>query len=114
MSESGTSGGETPAVPIVRIAQEIPVIFVDGVSSQSYAFGVTKLYFSRFDPDPAAVGGSKETHVMQIVMPTENFVSTFAFLEHRLKNMIETGAVKEDQLEAARNYWRSHQGTETA
>jgi hypothetical protein len=94
-----------PGIPSVRIVQDVPVIFCDGVASQSYGFGVTKMYLSRFDPDPAARNRPTETMVMQLVMPTDAFVMTVAFLEHRLKNMIAEKAVSQDQVDKARDYW---------
>src|SRR4051794_24713347 len=63
-----------PAISTVRIAQPIPVLFVDGVPSQSFTAGVAKFYFNRIDPDPAAAGPPSIENVLQIVMPAESFV----------------------------------------
>ncbi len=42
---------------------------------------------------------------MQVVMPVENFVMSVAFLEHRLKMMIDQGAISKTLVDHAREYW---------
>lgn len=62
MSESSSKAGlNSAAIPTVKIAQETPVVFADGIASQSFAFGVTKLIFSRFDPNPTMTGPQRHT-----------------------------------------------------
>jgi hypothetical protein len=65
-----TTPSDATTIQTVRIAQETPAIFIDTVMSHSYAFGVSKLYLGRTDPDPAVIGPSKEVVVLQVVMPT--------------------------------------------
>jgi hypothetical protein len=103
-NESGPTRPSEPDITTVRIAQEIPIIFIDGVHSHSFAFGVSKLLLSRWDPTPGG-GLNKETVVVQIVMPTENFVKSVAFLEHRLRFMIQSKAITQEQVDEARKFW---------
>ena len=102
---------QAPTIPQVKIVPDIPVIFADGVSSQSYGFGVSKMYFMRYDPDPRAQNAPTETPVCQLVMPVQTFVTSVAFLEHRLKQMVADKAVTQEQIDAARQYWMDHPPT---
>jgi hypothetical protein len=100
-------------IPSVRIVQDVPVVFADAIGSQSFGFGVVKMYLTRFDPDPGLVGPSKEVTVCQVVMPLENFVRTVAFLEFRLNQMVQLGAVNSTIVEEARKVWRENPATGT-
>jgi hypothetical protein len=108
MTEPAQPPSPAPPAPIptVKVTQDIPVVFADTIASQSFGFGVTKMYLSRYDPDPGLVGPPKEMFVLQLVMPTENFVRTVAFLEHRLKQMVEIGAVTQALVDESRKFWR--------
>ncbi|MBI5264606.1 MAG: hypothetical protein HY852_22660 [Bradyrhizobium sp.] len=103
-------------IPTVRIAPEIPVIFADAISSQSFGFGAVKMYLSRWDPDPTLVGPNKEAIVCQLVMPVENFVRSVAFLEHRLNQMVALGGISQALADDARKFWTENpdQGTSNA
>jgi hypothetical protein len=107
---SNVEGAQAAATPVtsiqsVRIVQEVPLIFADGVMSQSYGSGVSKFYLSRFDPDPRARAAPQEVVVLQVAMPIQNFVMSVAFLEHRLKTMVAENAVTQEQVDRARQYW---------
>ena len=79
---------------VVKVVQDLPVIFADGVMSQWYSpGGVCKFHLGRLDPDPRASADPKEVPILQVVMPTDGFVSMVAFCEHRLDAMIEAGIV---------------------
>ena len=78
--------------PTVRVLPDIPLLFADGVSVQSYAPGISKFYLIRADPDPSG-RDNKLTTVTQVVMPMEGFVQMWAFFEHRIKVMIKAGVV---------------------
>lgn len=95
-------------IPSVRIVQDVPIIFIDTIGSQSFGFGVTKMYLHRYDPDPTLVGPSKDVVIAQVVMPTENFVRTVAFLNFRLMQMLQFGAVTQAQIDEANQFWRDN------
>ncbi len=93
-------------VQTVRILQDVPVIFVDGVVSQSFAPGVVKFYFSRVDSDPfLRPEGARNVVNLQVVMPTDSFVRMVAFFEHRLKMMAGSNDVSQATIDAARQFW---------
>ncbi|SRR6266496_1089086 len=100
-----------PAIPIVRIAREIPVIFSDGVKSQAFGSGISKFYLLRFDPDPEVQTPARETIIAQITMPSDAFVKMVAFFEHRLKIMVAEKAVTQESIDAARQFWIEHSGS---
>jgi hypothetical protein len=89
-------------ITTVRIAQETPVIFIDTIHSHSFAFGISKLLLSRWDPAHDGVSPPTQAIVAQIVMPTENLIRSIAFLEHRLKLMVESNAITQAQIDQAR------------
>lgn len=92
-------------IPTVRIAQETPVIFADGVMSHSYAYGVSKIYLVRSDVDPSVSGPGQDVIAAQFIMPTDGFVRMTAFFEHRIKVMVEAGALKQEAVDKARQFW---------
>jgi hypothetical protein len=87
-------------IPTVRIAPEIPVIFADGVLSHAFGPDVSKFYFYRTDSAP---DGSNSPNVnvpiAQIVMPADGFVRMVLFLQHRIKMMVEAGALKQSLVD---------------
>jgi hypothetical protein len=94
------------AIQTVKVVQDCPVLFADGVISQWYSpGGVSKFYLARLDPNPQAVGDPKEVPVLQVVMPTDGFVAMVAFLESRIRAMMRAGVVSEEQLAKAREKW---------
>jgi hypothetical protein len=90
---------ETTAIPVVKIAPEIPAIFADGVISQAFAPGITKFFFYRTDTGPIIAEGDKTIPVAQIIMPAEGFAAMVHFLQHRLKLMIEHGAISQEAVD---------------
>jgi hypothetical protein len=93
----------------VKTVQDIPVIFADGIMSQAWTQNLSKFYLVRYDSDPLAQSGNSQKIVAQIVMPNDGFVMAFAFLEHRLKTMIESGAITHESLEKSRQFWLKSQ-----
>jgi hypothetical protein len=90
----------------VRIAPETQVIFADGIASHAWTPNLSKFYLVRYDSDPLAQAASNtQTFVAQIVMPNDGFVMSFAFLEHRLKMMLEGGAITKESVDKAREFW---------
>jgi hypothetical protein len=113
-SESGSkiAGAEiTPQAPgvaptaNVRITPEIPVIFADNIASHAWTPNLSKFYFVRIDSDPFATSPNTQNFVAQIVMPNDGFVRMVAFLEHRLKMMVDSQAVAQDAVDEARRFW---------
>jgi hypothetical protein len=107
MSESTPSGqGGDPAAPLqpggpveVRIVPDIPVVFSDGILSQSFAKGITKFYLFRTDIAPNVVGPLRTTVVGQVVMPADAFARTVHFFRHRLRLMIAAGAISQAEVD---------------
>jgi hypothetical protein len=87
----------------VSFSQEPVIIFADGVLSQTFAPGISKLWLYRVDVDPHASTESASTPVAQIIMPAEQFVNMVAFLETRVDLMVRRGIVREGLLEDMRN-----------
>jgi hypothetical protein len=105
MSETTEPDKAPASIPAVKIVPDVPVIFADGVISQSWGPGISKFYLGRFDGDPEAKKEAISVPVVQMVMPAEGFVQMVAFFEHRLKAMIEKGIVSQDSIDSARAYW---------
>jgi hypothetical protein len=108
MSDVGGTQGPaatTAGIPSVKIIQDVPIVFADGIQSQSYGFGVAKMYLNRYDPDPRAREAPTEVVVAQVVMPIHNFIMSVALLEHRLKMMVADKAITQEQVDSARKYW---------
>ncbi|MCA6105112.1 MULTISPECIES: hypothetical protein [Bradyrhizobium] len=103
MSDEAPVSG--PAPTAVRIVPDIPTIFADGSISQSWGPGVSKFYFGRIDADPHVQGAPTSTVVAQVIMPTEGFVAMVTFFEHRLKMMVEAGAVSQETIDRSRQAW---------
>jgi hypothetical protein len=108
MSESEQQANASQIISTVRIAQPIPVLFADGVTSQSYGPGIAKFYFSRIDPDPLVSGPTKVEQILQIVMPAEAFVTMTAFFEQRLKMMVASKIISQESVDNARQFWVEH------
>jgi hypothetical protein len=108
VAEGDTEGYPSQAAtPItnVRIAPDIPVIFADNVASHAWTTNLSKFYLVRTDSDPLAKAPNTQTNVAQVVMPNDGFIMAFAFFEHRLKAMIESGSITQEALENARKFW---------
>jgi hypothetical protein len=112
-SESGvektSESGPPPqvAVPVnnIKVLADIPVVFADAVASQAWTANLSKFYFSRTDSDPRAQAPNTEVYVAQIVMPNNGFVMAVAFLEHRMKMMVEAGVISQELVDKSREFW---------
>jgi hypothetical protein len=92
---------ENSVLPFEKAAPwaSIPVVFVDGVMSQSYGPGISKFYFYRIDGDPHAKGETSNTPVAQVVMPASGFVRTWAFFGKRIRKMVEEGIITQKEVD---------------
>lgn len=102
-SELSQPAATSPAP--VSIVPEIPVVFADAATSHSHGRAVSKIYFSRYDPDPASVRRPAEKVLLQVVIPNDSFLRMAAFFEHRIKVMIADKAVTQEQWDKARQFW---------
>ena len=116
VGESAREGGVEKSQPQVvtpntnvKIVQETPVIFADGIASHAWTQNLSKFYLVRYDSDPLAQSLNTQTFVAQIVMPNDGFVMAFAFLEHRLKVMLDGGSITKESLDKARQFWLNAQ-----
>jgi hypothetical protein len=94
-------GPESP-VTQVKIVSDIPVVFADAVSMQTYGPGISKFYLVRIDPDPLGAGSNKVAAVLQVVMPMDGFIQMWAFFEQRLKTMLKDGVISKSEIDKAR------------
>lgn len=93
--EENTAGADIQAV---RIVQDIPAIFSDGVMSHSFIQGVSKFYLYRTDSAPDAAGGARNVPVVQVIMSAQGFAGMLHFFQHRLKLMIRDGAISQEMV----------------
>jgi hypothetical protein len=107
-TEGGNAAAATPTIPVVKIVPDIPTIFADGVLSQNYGPGVSKFFLGRFDADPAAQKDIASVPVAQIIMPADGFIHMMAFFEHRVKTMVEQGAIAQATVDKAREFWANN------
>jgi len=98
------------SIPAVKVVQDVPVIYADGIASHANSPKISKFYFFRIDPDPNGASPGKPTFVSQVVMPMDGFLQMWAFIEHRLKLMIKAGAISKADIGAARASTRSLEG----
>jgi hypothetical protein len=91
--------------PVVKIIQDIPVVFVDGVMQHVTAPGVSKFYLFRSDANPKDPTSFSNTAVLQVVIPPTGFVDMVAFFEHRLKAMIQRGDISQGIIDERREFY---------
>ena len=88
-------------MPTVKVVQDVPVLFADGVMSQAYAPGVSKFYLYRTDSAPDVTSHpAQNIPVLQVVMPARGFAALVHFFQHRLKLMIDEGAITKAEVDA--------------
>jgi hypothetical protein len=99
----------------VRIVQDPPVVFTDGVATHAHSRMISKLYLYRTDPDPKAeeMPGTA-VHVLQLVMSHEALLESVAFLEHRIRVMLKDGTITQEQVDLARAAWPSERSDTNA
>jgi hypothetical protein len=102
MSDTTQGRDAGDGVADVRIVQEIPVIFIDGVASHFFGLGTSKFYLGRFDPDPNAKAVPKLVNILQVVMTTDGFAHLVTFLEHRLQVIVKEGAITQQRVDEIR------------
>jgi hypothetical protein len=91
------ASGVLPVQP-VRAIQDPPVVFCDGVMSQSFATGISKFYLFRTDASPDVSEGNKTVPILQIVMSANGFASMLHFFNHRLQLMVRDGAISQESV----------------
>lgn len=85
--EAGGDATETAELPVVTSGKDAPTVFADGCVFAAITGGVVRLQFveSIFDAMNVPHPGHKIRHVGTIVMPTEGFAATLAYLIDRAK-----------------------------
>lgn len=63
---------------------------------------VIKFYLYRVDPTVNGEMAQQVTPCAQIIMPVDGFLTTFAFMEHAIADLIKKGELPKDLLEARR------------
>jgi hypothetical protein len=97
--EENKTDSAAPQIPAVRIVQDIPVVFSDGVMSHSYIEGVSKFYLYRTDTAANVLEGTKNIPVVQVIMSAQGFAGMLHFFQHRLKLMIDDGAISQETVD---------------
>ena|ERR1700722_19805755 len=97
------NSGVLPVQP-VRAIQDPPVVFCDGVMSQSFAPGISKFYLFRTDASPDASEVNKNIPILQIVMSANGFATMLHFFNHRLKLMLRNGAISQEAVDEINKY----------
>jgi hypothetical protein len=94
-------------IPSVKVVQDLPLIFADGVLSQAWGANLSKFYLSRIDsdPQPGLGPGNKVVPLVQIVMPIDGFVQMVAFFEMRLRMMVNNKVITQDMIDKARQLY---------
>jgi hypothetical protein len=110
MAEAGQppqGGSVSGEIPSIKVVQDIPVIFADGVLSQAFGPNISKFYLSRTDsaPQPGPGAENKIAPLVQIVMPTEGFILMVAFFEMRLKMMVDSNNITQEMIDKARKFY---------
>jgi hypothetical protein len=93
-TDSGAIGTQA-----VRVVPDIPVIFSDGVMSHSFVQGVAKFYLYRTDSSPNVVDGMQNVPVVQVIMSAQGFAGMLHFFQHRLRLMIQEGAISQEMVD---------------
>jgi hypothetical protein len=94
-----TAPSAPASIPTVRVVQDIPVVFADGVMSQAYGQGIAKFYLYRTDASPNASELPKNVPFLQVVMPAHGFAVMLHFFEHRLKLMINDQTISQEAVD---------------
>jgi hypothetical protein len=89
--------------PIVKVVQDIPVVFVDGVTQHITAPGISKFYLYRSDANPKDPTSFSNLAVIQVIMPAIGFADMVAFFEHRLKVMVQRGDLSQAVVDERRD-----------
>jgi hypothetical protein len=101
-----TSPAAAPqGLALVKLVNDVPVIFVDGVMQQSTGPGTARFFLYRIDADPLDPSKFRNTPVIQIVMPAVGFADMVAFFEHRILAMVKRGDLSEKVIEERRKHY---------
>jgi hypothetical protein len=92
-------------VSLVKVVQDIPAIFVDGVMNHVTAPGISKFYLYRSDINPKDPNSFSNSNIIQVIMPATGFADMVAFFEHRLKVMVKRGDLSEAVVDARRDFY---------
>lgn len=92
-------------VPSVKVVQDIPAIFVDGVTNHVTAPGISKFYLYRSDVNPNDPNSFSFSNIVQVVMPATGFADMVAFFEHRLKVMVKRGDLSQTVIDERRDLY---------
>jgi hypothetical protein len=99
MTDATKGNVQSTPIQTVRVVGDIPVVFSDGVMSHSYIRGVSKYYLYRTDSSPDVSDGPKNIVVAQVVMSATGFAGMLHFFQHRLKLMIDDGAISQAEVD---------------
>ena len=94
-------------VPSIRALEGVPVIYADGIFNQVRALGVSKMHFFRDDAVLGDVSSYTKVEVLQLIIPAVGFTEMVAFLEHRLKLMIEKGQASQQDYDTRKKFYET-------
>lgn len=85
----------------VQAPENTPFIFADVIANVAHSPHVVKFYLLRTDPNVSSTSEYRNNFVAQIGMPLPAFVNAFALFEHSIKNLVDTGVVTQQAIDAA-------------
>jgi hypothetical protein len=106
---------EPPQIPNVVFAEgypreDLPVYFVDILTSAAKGPGFIKTYIARIDPKVDGTPGAKVTPIAQLVFAFPALVNALAFLELQVEGLVKQGDIEEGTLDATRKTLRAGLG----
>jgi hypothetical protein len=113
-TEPSVKAAAAAEISNVRLVPDLPVIFADGVTSQSYGPGISKFFFHRWDPHPQASEPVKTVPILQMVMPTDGFLGMCMFFEERLRVMVEQGFLTQADIDKKRDFYKQTRDSPSA
>lgn len=114
MPEPDTNVPPLQPVPVttepttVKVVQDIPVVFADGVLQHVTSPNVSKFYLHRSDVNPKDPNSFSNFPVIQVIMPNTGFADMVAFLEHRLKVMLHRGDISQAVIDERRDFYSKY------
>src|SRR5690242_7366458 len=84
---------------------QFPTVFADGVMSVANSTSVVKFYLFRFEPSFSGSGQSQTQPFVQVVMPIDGFVATFAFFEAAVTRYKEQGLITQSRIDEIRQIY---------
>ena len=87
----------------------IPTVFIDGIVNLLPAANVVRFYLFRTDPEIRETKPKQRNAIVaQVIMPTEAFVASVAFLHASLDRLVAQGVVRKEYVDSAYSQMSAH------